>query len=595
MPDEVVRRSIEAARDMSVQQRADGNIPNSVGFLQHLIDGSYLVPGWWSEKRDSELRRFWKTSDHLSGAIYNMTSKMTAIPFRVVPKNPSNRTHRIQAQHMEDVLLYGAEYGEGWQTFYTKFIEDLLTQDNGAFGEIIGPGSLAGPIDGAPVSVSHLDAGNCQRTGDPEWPIIFRDYDGKRRKLHYTRVIYASQMSSPRQDMFGVGFSAVSRCLNVAQTLIDILTFKMEKLGSRPHRGILLTKGGLDPDEVADAFSAASSVMDTRGLSRFAMMVVLGSVSLPDADLELFELSSLPDGFDEETSIVFGMATIALALGVDARELFPAMSAGATRADALLQHIKQRGKGPGQIIGTVEQLFNFKFLPPHLRFVFDQQDDAEDRQSADISQVRATARESDLIGGVITVRTARQRMMSFGEINEDQFEQMELEDGRLVDGTSVLSLLYSDEPAVSEFLQFSSDQPDNPAENDFLVILEEVSSNLSSLHEAQSKTRSHNLLQTYRQVEAALNHLKTLYMQGMGEMGAVESSESSPEGDPRLSDRRPNRDTLNPNQTEELDSGSGLRRNNEDTEKQLEDRITKAIESVEKIIELHTDGSVRQP
>ena len=63
----------------------------------------------------------------------------------------------------------------------------------------------------------------------------------------------------------------------------------------------------------------------------------------------------LPDGFDEQTSILYGMAAIALAFGVDARELFPAMSAGATRADALLQHLKQRGKGPGQILQMTEQ------------------------------------------------------------------------------------------------------------------------------------------------------------------------------------------------------------------------------------------------
>jgi len=82
--------------------------------------------------------------------------------------------------------------------------------------------------------------------------------------------MYASQMTSPIADMFGVGFSAVSRAINVSQTLIDILLYKQEKLGSRPHREIIITKGGLDPNDLREAFMIAESEMDSQGLARYS-------------------------------------------------------------------------------------------------------------------------------------------------------------------------------------------------------------------------------------------------------------------------------------------------------------------------------------
>ncbi len=85
-------------------------------------------------------------------------------------------------------------------------------------------------------------------------------------------------------------------------------------------------------------------------MSRYSKIAVVGSASLPEASLTMTDLAGLPDNFDERTSMELGMATIALAFGMDARELFPSLTSGSTRADALIQHLKQRGKGPGQIV-----------------------------------------------------------------------------------------------------------------------------------------------------------------------------------------------------------------------------------------------------
>jgi hypothetical protein len=311
--------------------------------------------------------------------------------------------------------------------------------------------------------------------------VVYLDTDGKRYKLHFTRVMYTAQMASPMAEMNGVGVCAVSRCVNVAQTLLDILIFKQEKLGSRPLREILITRGGLDPNDLRVAFSIAQNEMDSLGLTRFSKIVIGGSATVPEAGVDQLELSGLPDGFEEQTSITLGMATIALAFGVDARELFPAMSAGATRADALLQHLKQRGKGPGQILQSTEQLFNYKFLPPHLKFTFDFQDDAQDRQVAEIREVRANRRVQDMGSGSMNMRIMRETMYQDGDIDQSQLARMELEEGRLEDGSPILTLFYKKNSDSSRFLDLGVADPLDVESNDEEKML-------SAIDEAQRDT-----------------------------------------------------------------------------------------------------------
>jgi hypothetical protein len=509
---------IARAREETIQDfPEDVDSGGSGGFraVRWMAHSGTTIPPWWSPARDTKLRSFWKKSDHLSGAVYAMTSKMTAIPRRVIARDESIKEHVEQAALLTEVIQGSAEFGDGWETFFGSFVEDLLTQDNGAFAEIIGPGDPAGPIIGAPISIAHLDSNRCQRTGDVEYPVIYTDTKGNRYKLHFTRVIFASQMTSPIAEMYGVGFCAVSRAINVAQTLIDILNYKQEKLGSRPHRAILITKGGLDPDDVQSAFQVAESNMDNQGLSRYSKIVVAGNAAMPESGIDMIELSKLPEGFDEETSINYGMATVALAFGVDARELFPAMQSGATRADALLSHLKQRGKGPGQIIQTVEQLFNHKYLPPHLEFLFDYQDDAQDRQEAEIEQVRANKNSVDISSGALSVRVAREQMLAVGDLSRSQFNQMELNDGRLPDGANILTLFYSEDNQYSQFLDLGVDDPLNKDANDIEGLSEIIHEQLRKANSVIVNSRNPNDRVAATHAVYALAYLKKFYAEDM--------------------------------------------------------------------------------
>lgn len=440
-----------------------------IGILTWLSSAGEVISPWWSVRRDGELRDFWKKGDHIGGAIYTLRTKVTTLPFQIIPKDAGIKAHVRQADEFERIL-HDSEFGEGWTVAIGRFVEDLLTQDNGGFLEVIGAGDPAGPITGPALGVAHLDASRCQRTGSPEYPVIYYDLGGNRYKLHYTRVIAVSQMTSPIAHMYGVGFCAVSRAINTAQNLIDIAVYKQEKLGSRPPRQMLVGSG-IGAQEIIDAFALAESNMDAANLGRYSKMVVVGSKSR-DIKLDKIDLASVPDGFDEEKSVTLGMFAIALAFGVDARELWPASASGATKADAMVQHLKARGKAFGSVINEIRVQFQRKVLPAHLELVFDQQDDEQDAQKAEIVDKRSQSRQRDIQSGVITERAARVQMLEDGEINESQFNEMEAGDGRLPDGQPLEVLFASPDTKIQSMLNGLTPDADDVALTDAIRRIE---------------------------------------------------------------------------------------------------------------------------
>ena len=460
MPDpleQVVKRTIISERREDVSR--------GVAVVMWMASAQGVVAPWWSHYRDRQLRAFWKSVDPLAGAVYALVSRMATIPFHIEPTDYTIAAYLEQASRFETMLLQNAEFGKGWEVFISKWVEDLLTQDNGAFAEIVGDGDPNGPIVGMPYSVSHLDASRCDRTSNPEYPVIYNDKATGKHRLHYTRCAFASLQPSPIVDMNDVGFCAISKCLLVSQGILDALVYKGEKLGSRPTRSILIGQGGLDADVIRDAFAIASETMDNRNLSRFSQAVVMGDTAHPQADLKMVDLASVPDGFDWTQDMTIAMATIALAFGVDARELFPMIGEGSTRADALIQHLKARVKGIGHLLQTIEQTFGPKILPPSLSWEFDYTDDAQDRQAAEIKKIRSEYHQIDLtLTGSVDERTVREQMVADGDITQQQFERLEMKDGRLSDGTSILQLFY--DPDYKAMLKMPVPDPLDTEGND---------------------------------------------------------------------------------------------------------------------------------
>ena len=330
------------------------------------------------------------------------------------------------------------------------------TSDNGAFAEVLGKGRKDGPIIGAPVGLANLDSNLCSRTGHAEWPVVYRqELSGKKFKLHRSRVIYGAQLPSTRDRMNGVGLSWFSRCMGVAQSIVDDLTYKQEKMGGRPRRSVLVGKK-MSVSMVKAAFEMADEAADNAGLTRMSFTPVVANESASDVGIDVVDLASLPDGFEWETDVNLAMYIIALTGGFPVRWMWPATAVGATKADSLLQHMATAMSGAAHELNTLALLLGGsqygpyhqrgKFLPASLKMRFDVQDDWIDQVQSEIHNTRAMAHERNLGDGAVTVRVVREQMLCVGEITEAQFREMELEDGRTQDGLPVDVLFYGDNP-----------------------------------------------------------------------------------------------------------------------------------------------------
>ena len=481
----IVENSVAQATGFETPSRDNDGGSNRFDLLVGLARaGSQLSP-WWSRSRDQELGKFWKEVNHLSLAVYNAQSKLVSIPFQIIAKDPMNDAHVRQGEDLTFLLSSGTQFGETWGVAYARFVEDLLTQDNGGFLEIIGGGDAMGPIQGMPTSVRHLDAQRCTRRADPIYPVSFLAEDNKRYLLHWTRVVYMSQMSSARKDMNGVGLCAVSRSADVAQNLLDIIHYKQERLGSRPANTMLVGKG-VTGEQLMEAFSLVEQESNNAGQSRYSKMVAIGSEN-PDISVERVDLNHM-DPFDEETSLTLGMYAIAAAFGMDAGELWPD-SSGGSKGDTSLKRTRSRGKFPAQTTAAVAAQFNYKVIPPHLLMRFDFKDDEEDQQRAMIRDIRGRNRQREISSGTVNVTTARQVMHDDGDLDRVLLEQMELSDGRLANGNPVGILFHDSDPVYKRHLSFSFDVLVTN-DNDPDMALTEIQKNKSATLNEWSNTTS---------------------------------------------------------------------------------------------------------
>lgn len=406
----------------------EDRIYGSLGLLNYLAGASERIPPWWSVARDRALRGFWKDSDHLSGTVNTLRDMLVAIPFKVTAKDGTNKAAVELAEEFSTLLEDSSESRSnysaiGWDSMFGAAIDDYHTTDNGLFVAVEGPGSPDGPLTGPPTKLIHLDSLRCWRTASRQYPVLYTDHDGKRYKLHRTRVISIASMSTPDLEMYGVGFCAVSRCINIAQNLIDIGRYKQEKLGSRPLRGIMHIEGGggrevKAMDNLLQKFNVAQ---DNQGLSRFAKIPIFGS----NGSISLLDLASLPDGFNEMESTQLAMSVLALAFGVDTRQLSFSMGvSGQTKADAMVQHLKMRGKGPGVFLQMFRRQVEAKVLPPELQLTFDYQDDEQDRSASEIRKTKAEGSKIYLETGITNVQLEQEKLLEAGDLTQEQYDEL---------------------------------------------------------------------------------------------------------------------------------------------------------------------------
>jgi hypothetical protein len=509
-----------------------------VSVLHWLGAAGQLAPAYWSTSRDIWLRQFYIKNDYLKIAVSTFVEKVLAIPLLITADDHSVKAHVSLAAELTDNINRNSGFLKGFKNELAKFITAYLTQDNGAFLLVMGRGKADGPIVGLASGVMHLDSQRCTRTGNPEFPVRYQHPSGKLYALHYTRVLFVSSMPSDDVELFDVGLCAVSRTIDAAQELLDMVVYSQEKLGSRPPRQILYAKQGATLDQLSSAVAHAESKMDANGLARFArtMLIAPRVGSNSPLELELLDLARTPDGFNRLDNTMLCVAVLAAAFGLDMRDLAHAFGmSGQTKADAEVQHHKTKGKGAAQFMADFAEQFALKVLPDSLTAQFDYVDDTQDAQAATITKTRAEARQINLTNKAIDVRTAREQMLDEGELTEQQFEALELADGRLQDGLDVLTLFFSLNEELTRLLSLGVDNPLDVAANSTEDVLTTIDEQMLVAWQRHDTAPNANIKRKARQAMAALTKLRTLYqpveMPMDGELTGDEPAASNPAED----------------------------------------------------------------
>lgn len=496
-------------------QTESGDPGMSSMILLSMVNSPSFLPAYWSRNRDSRLANFVLESDAIKIAVNTFISKAVNVPLLILPNNRSIQSHVDLAEDMGEALESNSGFGRGFTEEYKRFLYDWLTQDNGAFMLVLGRGKLTGPIVGRASGVVHLPSSRCMRTSDPVYPVVYIHHDSRRFKIHYTRVITMVNLPSPDPDLRGVGKCPVTLCIDAARELLDVTIYMQEKLGSRPAKQILYAKTGATPQQIQAAMVDADMVMRNERLTRFSKTIILGpKQSSGKLELDILDLSSVPDGFDRQTSTLLAMATIAAAFGLDLRDLAYSFGiSGQTRSDAQIQHLKGLGKGVAQVADEFAKNITRYYLPKSLTAMFDYVDDSQDEASAKIIAQRSTSRTRDIMGATLNTRVAREHMLRYGELTDQQFEELELGDGRLPDGTSLMSLFFDSDEIYSTLLSLGVEDPTDVEANDPGKMDKAIHRQLKQVWIILNGTSAERDRKKLRYSAAALENLKKQYIE----------------------------------------------------------------------------------
>lgn len=383
----------------------------------------FIPWGYDLKSRDAQLRTFWVTEPILASAIYMMSARMAAMQVEIVGSNPKAPRPRNTIMIAERMLA-AADRGRGWQHFMSKLMTDVYTQDNGGFIEII---RRENRPDSPVLGVAHLDAYRCDRTGDPETPVIYRDRKGVERKLSWWHVCTIEDMPSPVETMYGAQYCAVTRALRAAQIIRDIALYKKEKISGQFARAVHFV-AGVTRTNIEDGLALAQESMLNQNLSRFNPAPIIPTID-PEARLAhvQVDLAALPDGFNEEITLQWYVTQLAISFGVDYQEFAPLASGslGSGQQSEVL-HDKSRGKGPAMMISILEHVFNDTgILPSNVKLQVKVEDARADEGRANARFLRGKDRALRIDSGELDGKAARQLAVLDGDLPVEVLEEQE--------------------------------------------------------------------------------------------------------------------------------------------------------------------------
>ena len=332
------------------------------------------IPPYDDPTRDNFLAAIWRDEPIMAGAIYSMTAKMVATSWTVVGRREKAAAAArlfASAAHMD---------GYDWGGFIASTGSDFYTTNRGVFWETPRIGHyMLGKLAG----LGHIDTLMCNLTGNTKSPMVYSsDTSGQTIRFKPGEYAHFTSQQSPRELNLGIGFCAVDRAYRAMRILMGLHDYDEEKLSNLPPEGVAAVTG-LTMEEFQDALKLWTVAREADSSLTYPQVLwLIGSQPGTQVSLDFVGFSQMPESFDRQTVVTQYVSTLALCFGVDAREFWP-ISSGAlgTSSESEIQHLKAKGKGPGEFISTIERHLNAE-LDEETHFGFDTQDIEEDSNAA---------------------------------------------------------------------------------------------------------------------------------------------------------------------------------------------------------------------
>jgi hypothetical protein len=340
-----------------------------------------------SMQRDQFLQGFWRKEPHIAGVVNQVTTIDTNRGWELVGG-------KIQVARYSDIL-HEADGGAGWRAMMRRSSLSFWTTDMGSLTEI-GREGRNGPMR----ALYHVDPGRCYLTGLPDTPLAYQPAMGGQQfwgPLDFFRIC---SLPSDIEAFRGLGYSALSRAIELVRVLYAVMVHDQEMLAARAPKGLLLLQG-ISEQQWIESLQAREENLDSLERTYYGGVQVLASMGADQVDAKLVGLSQLPQNFDAEKFYQLSMYSIALCFGYDSSEFFPVQFGALGRGtETEVQHQKATGKGGVDFALSWQEMLQ-RELPATLHWEFEQRDDAGELQEENVKAARLNTIAAAYNAGIV--------------------------------------------------------------------------------------------------------------------------------------------------------------------------------------------------
>jgi len=340
----------------------------------------------WTRETDRIFRRATRYESLWACAMTASIAQDVGVDFEISNVGP------IKKAHWKNLLNFA---GHGWKShLLPRLKKDFQQTNNGMFIELERASrSAASRI----TNIHWLDSLYCERTGDPDFPVIYTDARGYDHVMPAHTVVFAAMNPSSEREDLGRGECSTQMAWRQICKLAAIERDVYEKItGSGIHSIEILV--GIDDIQITDMIDTATMTAkqaDSEQGRLFARKY-LGSVISGMLGREVQHISiplkGFPENHNPQEERGWALNTYANAAGIDPQVLAPLVGGelgGTSRQSETLKAYRDQRAGV-LFEQTFTHLLNDWIIPQDTTLFFVTQDLQARKAEAEVKQIETT-------------------------------------------------------------------------------------------------------------------------------------------------------------------------------------------------------------